>query len=498
MTHPSRETLALLAYGFLDEGEAAAAGAHVGGCAACRAEREARQREREAVKAAFEPAAQVSWRPFWMGAAAAALLAVSVWGLTRPAEERASAGTARSPDSWMWAREGSGTRVLEDGAVEQIDGRVFYDDEWAPRDRRVRAAHVTFESAGSGGIRMEVLMRPEVKGATAGIVAVAVAAGIVLMKSEGAEVRLGPGDSAAVEAGSPPVVLRAGEDGSAERRALEARLEELRKGIAARRAAPAPATVLPTPRDFARGLAKALRDFGTPDRKMALQNSLGNYRSALAAEMGVTPNEVGFSPAIDRLFAGLLEAAGLPLEEEAQAALERMLAEQDGFWNDYRARRGEWTELERFAAGVRPSVRWEQELAALLNEDQKKFLSAEVFRFQGRTTEFIWHNTFRTYEPGEVAAQVDNLPRRTSWPGKIDGATFEKIRPALVEYYEAATKAYLERKELEPGKEREELELRAIDEAAAAQRRLMDRFGLTEEETDYFFTQFVCCAPEKK
>lgn len=369
MNHPSRETLTLLAYGFLDSSEEAAARAHLAECPSCRADWAASRGEASAVKSAFEPAVasrRTSWWPALAGMAASVLIGLALSGSEhasfkqkRDSAAERVANTAPTPPGLSVTGEWAGAQIRRKGSgdVGLDDGRIMLS-YWGGGTGVVFTPEANVTLCAGTSLIADVQL---------GETRIVVHAGSCILCANGAQSELKAWDAAAVPHGRPPVILRAEEDPAPRLAALNDRFAALERRIAS-----LPARTdfsSETPEGVGRWLAHAVIAGRRLEEDVAMSEELGRLWSRAMRRDGVSAREIEAGSARERLLAGYFEVR-CPLSDEKTRAWWQLINQHESAWREFLRERKSLTGLERALAAARVAAKRGPEYDSLLESAQ--------------------------------------------------------------------------------------------------------------------------------
>ncbi|MCE9582554.1 MAG: hypothetical protein K8T20_08685 [Planctomycetes bacterium] len=381
MNHPRKETMTLLAYGFLTASEEAAAREHLAQCAACKAEWTAARGEATAVKAAFEPAPVarprlVAWWP-----AAAGFAAALLGGMLIHAFSGGGKASETSPRPVSERRAGTlANRVPSDGLELRYRGEGTTYTVRGPADWRLEDGIILVENLGPARAKvetpvaevfLEVGARAWVR-SNPGETSVLLYTGYAQAIAAGETVNLKSGDAIAVVPGQAPVLLRESDDSAARLSALRDRIAALEHSVAALRNNAADPE---SPEAVGNWLAKQAAQGRMMGVDQKVGEELGRLWSRVIRESGVTPAELEAGTAREKLIAGYLEGRGCPLSPEKRHVWDVEIASHDQAAQQYLQSRQELSGLEKALALARVAAGRGPRYAALLDDAQKKALA---------------------------------------------------------------------------------------------------------------------------
>ncbi len=478
MTHPTRETMALLAYGFLSPAEEAAARAHLAECPACHIEWSASRGEAASVKAAFEPAQSArlpfaAWWPAAAGFAAALVGGLVIHAMTgghvpgasqRPAAERAVLSSPVAPPrtgvvlraEWAGARY----RVQSEARWTLVEGNVLLAN-WGDSEAQVD----TESSAVIFPIRAEVFIQ-EKRGESA----VLCRQGSAKFVANRVTLDLGIGDAAAVVPGAPPVLLRASENADQRLKDLRDRIAALEHSVAA-----LPRAGVDTESPAAVGAWLAKRSFDDPKTG----EELGRLWARTMREGGLTGAELEAGTAREELIAGFLEARGCPLSAEKRAAWDAEMADHARAWQQYVEARPKLSGLDKALAQARVAAGRGPRYDALLDDTQRKALADLEPAFLG------WRGRFAPVF--NVVVGIGGPEKALEQVGAMAGGMPDRAKEIEREMLDACLALHRSADPLDPAGEQAAL----LDLLATTRDRLVNDAGLAPERANSLLVNFV-------
>ena len=482
MTHLDRETIALLAYGFLEPDVEKRALEHVAACAECRAERDAAARERGAVKAAFEGPAAVKkgWWPmvagFVLAAAAGWLVMVAVGrdsGMEverevfakRVAPEKPPAGNAWFEPGSMYFFPGSSIRLLS--------GRARLDR----CSREVTTENAVFRPVQSS---FEVIRSASDNATTASVLS-----GQVQVTSKGGVAGLVPDDVVAVLGEGAPVVLAAGTDPQKAVALRRARLGELRQQLSARQAVPV-ATDPGSPEDIGRWLARQIAAGRKPGKSKALDEEMRGLWERELRRDEATFAEMQVGPARERLIVAYLDARGYSLSAAQRPAWEILRTRAEAALRDHLASRSTKNSLERAVFAARACSGLTADFDRLLTAEQRAAADELAPFFAGWRTDFM--PVFRV-----VVRETEKEKFFELLSKSLTGDEAERSREIVVAMVDGCVAAHREwRGKDDPLGE----QIAVLDVLVRARQRLLEEAKLGEGKANFLLADYI--AAEEK